>query len=72
MRRLQSYLRKSAENVYPGRLPKFHWSAEAIAAPLASVCDRQSRLTRHMEALGFNLQQEAILQTSRPTFLKKQ
>lgn len=37
---------------------KFHWSAETIAAPLASVRDRQTRLIRNMEALGFNLQQE--------------
>lgn len=43
--------------------PKFHWSAETIAAPLASVRDRQSRLIRHMEVLGFELKQEAVLQT---------
>ena len=43
--------------------PKFHWSAQAIAAPLASVRDRQARLIRHMDALGFNLQQEAVLNT---------
>lgn len=43
--------------------PGFRWSAETIAAPLAAVRDRQSRLIRHMEALGFHLQQEAVLQT---------
>jgi len=43
--------------------PKFHWSAEAIAEPLASVRHRQGRLTGHMEALGFHLRQEALLQT---------
>src|SRR5262245_49783550 len=43
--------------------PRFDWSAEAIAAPLASVRDRQSRLIRHMDDLGFQLQQEAVLQT---------
>lgn len=43
--------------------PKFHWSAETVAAPLASVRDRQSRLIRHLESLGFHLQQEAVLQT---------
>ena len=50
--------------------PKFRWSAEKIAAPLASVRDRQSRLIRHMEALGFNLQQEAVLQTLTADVLK--
>ena len=50
--------------------PKFHWSAETIATPLASVRDRQSRLIRHMEVLGFNLQQEAVLQTLTADVLK--
>jgi Fic family protein len=50
--------------------PRFHWSAETIAAPLASVRDRQSRLIRHMEVLGFNLQQEAVLQTLTADVLK--
>ena len=50
--------------------PKFHWSAETIAAPLASVRDRQTRLIRNMEALGFNLQQEAVLQTLTADVLK--
>jgi Fic family protein len=43
--------------------PAFHWSAERIAAPLASVRHRQGRLIGHMEALGFNLRQEAVLKT---------
>ena len=43
--------------------PKFHWSAERLAEPLASVRHRQGRLIGHMEALGFHLQQEAVLQT---------
>lgn len=50
--------------------PKFHWSAEAIAEPLASVSRRQGRLIGHMEALGFNLQQEAVLQTLTADVLK--
>jgi Fic family protein len=50
--------------------PKFHWNAETIAAPLAAVRDRQTRLIRHMEALGFNLQQEAVLQTLTADVLK--
>src|SRR5579884_2148818 len=43
--------------------PRFHWSAERIAEPLASVRHRQGRLIGHMEALGFNLRREAVLQT---------
>jgi Fic family protein len=50
--------------------PRFHWSAETIAAPLAAVRDRQSRLIRHMVALGFDLQQEAVLQTLTADVLK--
>src|SRR2546426_6413917 len=50
--------------------PRFHWSAEKIAEPLASVRHRQGRLIGHMEALGFNLQQEAVLQTLTSDVLK--
>jgi len=50
--------------------PKFQWSAASVAAPLASVRDRQSRLIRHMEELGFSLQQEAVLQTLTADVLK--
>ena len=50
--------------------PKFHWSAEVIAEPLASVRHRQGRLTGHMEALGFNLRQEAVLATLTADVLK--
>jgi Fic family protein len=50
--------------------PRFRWSAETIAAPLAAVRDRQTRLIRRMEALGFNLQQEAVLKTLTSDVLK--
>ena len=50
--------------------PRFHWSAERITEPLASVRHRQGRLIGHMEALGFNLQQEAVLQTLTADVLK--
>ena len=50
--------------------PRFHWSTERIAEPLASVSRRQGRLIGHMEALGFNLQQEAVLQTLTADVLK--
>jgi Fic family protein len=43
--------------------PRFHWSWERLAEPLAAARHRQGRLTGHMEALGFSLRQEAVLQT---------
>ena len=50
--------------------PRFHWSTEQLAESLASVRHRQGRLIGHMEALGFNLQQEAVLQTLTADVLK--
>ncbi|HEY2859549.1 MAG TPA: Fic family protein [Terracidiphilus sp.] len=50
--------------------PRFHWNAERIAAPLASARHRQGRLIGRMEGLGFNLQQEAVLQTLTADVLK--
>src|SRR5687767_2174608 len=43
--------------------PKFHWTTEKLAESLGSVRHQQGRLIGHMEALGFNFQQEAVLQT---------
>ncbi len=43
--------------------PKFKWSAESLAEPLATVRHEQGRLVGRMESLGFNLRQEANLQT---------
>ena len=43
--------------------PRFNWNREQLAEPLAAVRPRQGRLIGHMEALGFNLRQEAVLQT---------
>jgi Fic family protein len=43
--------------------PRFHWNEGELSAALASVRHRQGRLIGHMEALGFNLRQEAVLQT---------
>jgi Fic family protein len=50
--------------------PRFHWNREQLAEPLASIRHRQGRLIGHMEALGFNLQQEAVLQTLTADVLK--
>jgi Fic family protein len=43
--------------------PRYRWNNERLAEVLADVRHRQGRLTGHMEALGFSLRQEAVLQT---------
>ena len=43
--------------------PGFHWDRETLADLLASVRHQQGRLIGRMEALGFKLRQEAVLQT---------
>jgi len=43
--------------------PKFEWSLERLAEPIAAVRHRQGRLLGYMEALGCNLRQEAVLET---------
>ena len=43
--------------------PGFHWNKEHLAEPLAQVRHRQGLLIGRMGALGFNLRQEAVLQT---------
>src|SRR5512143_804439 len=50
--------------------PRFDWNRGRLAEPLASVRHRQGRLIGHMEALGFNLRQEAVLQTLTADVLK--
>jgi len=43
--------------------PKLHWDEHRLAKTVALVRHRQGRLLGRMEALGFPLQQEAVLQT---------
>lgn len=43
--------------------PKFRWQQERLAKTLATVRHKQGKLTGRMEALGFNLRNEATLQT---------
>jgi Fic family protein len=50
--------------------PRFTWNSEHLAKPLSAVRHRQGRLIGHMEALGFNLRQEAVLQTLTADVLK--
>src|SRR5271156_1442916 len=45
------------------RWPRFEWDRDGLAEPLAAVRLRQGRLIGHMEALGFPLRTEAVLQT---------
>ena len=44
--------------------PEFTWDRNAIAAPLADVRHRQGRLLGRMEGMGFQLRQEAELETT--------
>src|SRR5258708_4485579 len=50
--------------------PRLYWNRERLAEPLAAVRHHQGRLIGHMEALGFNLRQEAVLQTLTSDVLK--
>ena len=43
--------------------PRFHWNQEVLSASLAAVRHRQGRLIGRMEALGFHLRNEAVLET---------
>jgi Fic family protein len=43
--------------------PKLRWQQEKLAKTLATVRHKQGKLTGRMEALGFNLRNEATLQT---------
>ncbi len=43
--------------------PRFLWDQDALAGRLAAVRHRQGRLIGRMEALGFSLRNEAMLQT---------
>lgn len=50
--------------------PKFEWSSRDLAEQLAAVRHRQGRLLGRMEALGFELRAEAVLQTLTEDVLK--
>src|SRR6202158_3402381 len=50
--------------------PRFDWNRERLGEPLAAVRHRQGRLMGHLEALGFNLRQEAVLRTLTADVLK--
>ncbi len=50
--------------------PRFQWSREKLAEQLAAVHREQGRLLGRMEALGFKLRQEAVLETLTEDVLK--
>ncbi len=50
--------------------PHFWWKDQTIATPLAAVRHRQGLLIGRMEALGFSLQEEAVLETLTEDVLK--
>lgn len=50
--------------------PSFRWNDKQLAEPLAAVRHRQGRLIGRMEALGFDLRSEAVLQTLTEDVLK--
>jgi Fic family protein len=50
--------------------PRFVWSWDRLAEPLAGVRHKQGRLIGHMEGLGFALRQEAVLETLTADVLK--
>ena len=50
--------------------PRFNWNQDRLAQPLAGVRYRQGRMIGHMEALGFEFRQEAVLHTLSEDVLK--
>ena len=50
--------------------PRFRWRWKPLAEPLASVRHRHGRLIGHMTGLGFQLRQEATLETLTADVLK--
>ncbi len=50
--------------------PLFRWDRARLAAPLAQLRHNQGRLIGNMEALGFPLRQEAVLETITSDVLK--
>ena len=57
MRRLNHYIYNQTS------WPRFHWNRDKLAERLAEVQHKQGWLLGRMETLGFNLRQEAVLQS---------
>src|SRR6185295_1354099 len=50
--------------------PRFSWDDRRVAGALATTRHRQGRLVGQMEALGFRLKEEAVLETLTENVLK--
>src|SRR3954468_16725204 len=50
--------------------PAFRWDEARLALPLAAARHLQGRLVGHMEALGFDVREEAVLRTLTQDVLK--
>jgi Fic family protein len=50
--------------------PRFHWNQDGLVNQLAAVRHRQGRLIGRMEAIGFRLREEAVLNTLTQEVLK--
>ena len=50
--------------------PSLHWKNDSLIKPLGSVRYQQGRLVGQMEALGFDLRQEAVFETLTEDVLK--
>src|SRR4051812_24706851 len=57
MRRIALYIHQRSD------WPRFHWDQGGLTGQLAAVRHRQGRLIGRMEALGFQLREEAVLNT---------
>ena len=64
MRRIVVYIYERAD------WPRFQWDQVGLGGPLAAVRHRQGRLLGRMEALGFRLREEAVLNTLTQDVLK--
>jgi len=57
VRRISTYIHEQPD------WPQLRWNSASLAGVLADVRHRQGRLLGQMEALGFNLREEAVLRT---------
>ncbi len=64
MRNMRKYIYQQKE------WPKFHWKEEKITALLSAIRHKQGRLLGYMEALGFDLRSEALLESLTINILK--
>src|SRR6202162_3269459 len=64
MRRIMVYIHQRSD------WPQFRWDQAGLAGQLPAVRHRQGRLIGRMEAIGFGLREEAVLETLTQDVLK--